>query len=103
MIMKLRLGHYLRSTGSEDHLVLCTLIGQYFALPLLRPEHMKVQVQRLEQELEKATRHPKCTRSDRKSFNRFHRYVVRTWMIGHGPEAVSVFGARHKTNNVLER
>jgi hypothetical protein len=28
---------------------------------------------------------------------------VKTWMIGHGPDEISVFQARHKTNNVTER
>lgn len=102
-LMQLRLGHYIRSSGSEVHLVIANVLGQYFALPLLKAEHMKPQIQRLEAELEKATRLPNCSRSDRRKFNKFHRYIVRTWMIGQGPETVSVFGARHKTNNTLER
>lgn len=82
--------------------MLSHLLRQYFALTLLRPEHMKGEVERLERELREQTL-LHCTAADRKSFNRFHNYVVKTWMIGYGPEQISVFGAKHKTNNVIER
>ena len=97
-----RLGHYLRASGSPAVMVLSHLLRQYFALSLLKPEHMKPEMDRIEDELKTQTL-AFCTADDRKRFMLFHHYVIKTWMIGHGPEQISVFGAKFKTNNVIER
>jgi len=96
------LGHYLRGTGSPGTVVLSHLLRQYFALSLLKPEHMKPEMDRIEAELKTQTL-AFCTAVDRRRFMMFHHYVVATWMVGHGPEQISVFGAKHKTNNAIER
>lgn len=99
---RFRLGHYLRGSGSKGQVLLSHLLRQFFALPLLRPEDMKPEMTRLEAELKDLTKNH-CTADDRKAFNQLFNYIVKTWMIGHGPDEISVFQARHKTNNVTER
>ena len=62
---------------------------------------MKPEVERLERELRQLSTHVAVTVAER--LNRFHLYVVNYWMNLMGPVNISVAGALHKTNNVLER
>jgi len=103
MIKKFHLGKYFRANGSAVVVVLSSLLRQYLAIPLLRAEDMRAEVLRLEAEIKAATLPPKVTKEDRRNFNRFHQYFVRTWMIGMGPNTISVYQGIQKTNNVIER
>jgi len=62
---------------------------------------MKAEVERLEKELQQLSGHVAHTVAER--LNRFHIYVVNYWMNLMGPINISVAGALHKTNNVIER
>ncbi len=99
---KFRLAGYLRPTGSEHQKQISHRLRQYFAMPLLKPEDMQPQMNRLKDEM-KALVLAHCTPEEQKSFNALHNYIIKTWMIRYGPEEISVFGAIHKTNNVTER
>jgi len=72
------------------------------ALPLLKPEDMRAQLERLEVEVREAATET-CTQEIVARFNSFHNYVVAYWMKQHGPYNISVFGTKHKTNNIAER
>ena len=98
----LGLGAYLRPRGNQTQKKLSHLARQYMAVPLLRPEDMKGQVERIGKEIRAlATVH--CTAKVVRSFNKLHNYIVKYWMEYQGPTNVSVFGATHKTNNIHER
>ena len=98
----LGLAPYLRPRGNKTQKSLSHLVRQYMALPLLRAEDMKGQVERIGKEIRAlATAH--CTAKVVKNFNRLHNYVCKYWMQYQGPANVSVFGATHKTNNIHER
>ena len=98
----LGLGAFLRPRGNKTQKTLSHLVRQYMAIPLLRPEDMKGQVERIGKAIRAlATLH--CTAKVVRAFNKLHNYVVRYWMQYHGPANVSVFGATHKTNNIHER
>lgn len=92
----------MRPTGSAHQVQLSHRLRQYLGLPLLKPEDMKPQMDRLKEEI-KALVLEHCTQAERVSFNRLHNYVVEYWMKRHGPEEISVFNAQQKTNNVTER
>ena len=98
----LQLGAFLRPRGNKTQKTLSHLVRQYMALPLLRQEDMKGQVERIGKEIRAlATVH--CTPKVVRSFNKLHNYITKYWMQYHGPANVSVFGATHKTNNIHER
>ena len=97
-----RLGPYLRPRGNKTQQQLSNLVREYLALPLLKPEDMRGQVERIGREIKAiATTH--CTRTVLRRFNRLHNYILTYWMQHHGPSNISVFGALHKTNNLHER
>ncbi len=62
---------------------------------------MKGELERLEKELRQLSEHVSSTVAER--LNKFHNYVVDYWMNLIGPTNLSVAGALHKTNNMLER
>ena len=97
-----RLGPYLRPRGNKTQQQLSNLVREYLALPLLKPEDMKGQVERIGREI-KAVATTHCTRTVLRRFNRLHNYILNYWMQHHGPANISVFGALHKTNNLHER
>lgn len=76
-------------------------LRQYASLPLLRAAHIADQVRRLERELRALCKDLPLDVG--RKLNAFHRYVVDTWMLKFGPESISVYGAAHKTNNIIER
>jgi len=99
---KFRLAAYLRPTGSEPQRQLSHRLRQYFALPLLKPEDMYPEMNRLKNEIkELVVQH--CTPEEQVAFNSLHNYLIKTWMMRFGPEEISVYNAVHKTNNVTER
>lgn len=98
---KFKLGGFFRPTGKPEHEAISFRLRQYFSLPLLRPQHMKAQMLRLENELKTAA--ARATTEVRKRLNLFHNYVASYWMKLHGPQNISVAGCDHKTNNVIER
>lgn len=99
---KFKLGPFLRSTKESNQAMLSHKLRQYMALPLLKPHDMRAQLQRLEREVSTfAKKH--FSEHVVKRFNGFHNYVVSYWMKFHGPDNVSVFNAKHKTNNINER
>jgi hypothetical protein len=99
---KFRLAGYLRPSGDPNQKLLSHRVRQYFALPLLRPEDMYGEMQRLKNEIkELVVAH--CTPKIRRAFNDLHNYIIKSWMIRYGPSEISVFGSPHKTNNILER
>lgn len=99
---KFRLAAYLRPSGDENQSQISFRTRQYFALPLLRPEDMYGEMERLKNEM-KALVVAHCTPEIRRAFNALHNYIIQSWMIRYGPEEISVYGSPHKTNNVLER
>lgn len=99
---KFRLGAYLRPGANPHQAILSDRLRQYMALPLLKPEDMKPQVERLGNDI-KTTATENCTRDVVKRFNGLHNYVINYWMKLQGPNNISTFGAVHKTNNVNER
>jgi hypothetical protein len=62
---------------------------------------MRPEVERLEKELRQLATSVAPTIAER--LNKFHNYVVDYWMNLMGPTNLSVAGALHKTNNVIER
>lgn len=99
---KFRLAGYLRATGHGYQKQLSHRLRQYFALPLLKPEHMIGEMTRLKEEIrDLVLRH--CTVEEQRAFNDVHNYIVKSWMIRFGPNEISVFGAPYKTNNINER
>ena len=98
---KFRLAGYLRATGSGHHVQISHRLRQYFGLPLLKPEDMIGQMNRLKNEMKELV--TQLNPEEQRAFNQLHNYIIRTWMIGYGPEQVSVFGAPYKTNNINER
>lgn len=98
---KFKLAGFVRPTGKAEHQAISFVLRQYFALPLLRPEDMRGEVRRLEEEMKCAS--ARATPEIRKRLNLFHNYVINYWMRLLGPETISVAGVDHKTNNVTER
>ena len=76
-------------------------LRQYINLPLVKPGHMPDEVRRLEMELRELCKD--VPPNVGKNLNGFHKYIVETWMQRVGPRDISVYGAPHKTNNVIER
>lgn len=62
---------------------------------------MKQEVERLEKQLKQMTTHVAPSIAER--LNRFHLYVVDYWMVLFGTINLSVAGATHQTNNIIER
>ena len=82
----LGLAPYLRPRGNKTQKSLSHLVRQYMALPLLRAEDMKGQVERIGKEIRAlATAH--CTAKVVKNFNRLHNYVCKYWMQYQGSTA----------------
>lgn len=102
MKSKFRLAAYLRPSGDENQKQLSFRLRQYFGLPLLRPEDMFGQMERLKTEI-KALVVAHCTPEIQRAFQDLHNYIIKSWMIRYGPDEISVFGAPHKTNNIIER
>ena len=96
------LGPYLRPRGNKTQKELSNLVRQYMALPLLRAEDMKGQVERIGKEIRAITT-VHCTVKVVRKFNKLHNYIVKYWMQFQGPANISVYGATHKTNNIHER
>ena len=98
---KFNLGAFFRPKSHHIQKLISFIIRQYMALPLLKPHHMKGEVERLGTELRKAVKDlaPCVIRR----CNNLHNYIVRFWMRLHGPNNISVTGALHKTNNLSER
>ena len=71
------------------------------ALPLLKPHHMKGEVERIGRELREQVKH--LSPSVIQRCNNLHNYILRYWMKLHGPHNISVADALHKTNNISER
>jgi len=101
LVSKFNLGALYRATGSAAQKRISHVLRQYFGIPLLKPNHMKGEIERLERELRALSTHVAPTIAER--LNRFHIYVVNYWMNFMGPVNISVAGALHKTNNVIER
>lgn len=76
-------------------------LRQYINMPLVKPVHMPNEVRRLEGELRALCK--EVPQDMGRNLNAFHRYFVEHWMLRVGPQDVSVYGAPHKTNNVIER
>jgi hypothetical protein len=101
MVSKFQLGPFYRPSGSAAQKNISDVLRQYFGLPLLKPNHMRGEVERLEKELRQLSAHVAPTIAER--LNKFHLYVVDYWMNFMGPLNLSVAGALHKTNNMIER
>ena len=72
------------------------------SLPLLKPEHIGPEVERIGDDIRRlAAQH--LTKSDIHKLNALHNYIITFWLKFHGPENISVFGTFHKTNNISER
>lgn len=76
-------------------------LRQYLQLPLIKAVHIPAEVRRLERELRALCKD--VPEDMGRNLNRFHRYFIETWMQRVGPAEISVFGAPHKTNNIIER
>ena len=96
-----RLASYFRPRNNQTQIQVSNRLRQYLALPLLKPLHMRSEVERIGNDLKHLTKD--MTRDVIKRFNRLHNYVVKYWMRFHGPNNISVNGADHKTNNISER
>jgi len=101
LVTKFNLAPLYRPNGSPPQKRISEVLRQYFGLPLLKPNHMKSEVERLEKELRQLSTHVAPKVAER--LNRFHIYVVNYWMNLMGPINISVAGALHKTNNIIER
>lgn len=100
-IKKLGLSAFYKPRGSAAQKRISNILRQYFALPLLKQNHMKPEVERLERELRSLTRFVTPKIADK--LNKFHLYIVNFWMRLFGAKNLSLAGALHKTNNILER
>lgn len=98
---KFGLAAFFRPSGRPLHNQISVLLRQFFALPLLKPHHVKGEVQRLEAELRTISR--LCTKDVAKRLNKFTNYVINFWCRLMGASTISVAGCDHKTNNVIER
>ena len=98
---KFHLGGFWNPSSKQLYSAVGFRLRQYICLPLLRAEHIGDQVRRLEKELRKLCKDLPADVGKR--LNSFHHYVVDTWMVRVGAENISVYGATHKTNNVIER
>jgi len=98
---KFGLGPFFRPGKQELQVRISTTLRKYFALPLLKPCHIREQVGNLEAELKSHSRF--CTKEVARKLNRFHVYFVDYWMKLQGCETISVVGMAHKTNNIVER
>lgn len=98
---KFRLAGLFRRNGSVIQQKLSSLLRQYFGLPLLKHQHMRGELERLERELRQVCRHQTPEIAER--INGFHNYVITYWMSLQGSYTISVEGAQHKTNNIAER
>ena len=95
------LGGYIRLGKQKLHNEISLTLRKYFAVPLLKPCHIRNEVFNLEAELKKHASY--CPPEIAKRLNRFHNYFVNYWMRLIGCETISVAGCEHKTNNVIER
>ena len=101
MKSKFNLGAFYKPRGSPAQQRISHVLRQYFGLPLLKPNHMRGEVERLERQLRELSK--EVAPDVAKRLNNFHLYVVDYWMTLIGPTNLSVAGALHKTNNVTER
>lgn len=98
---KFGLAAYVRSGTQKLQNQISLTLRKYFALPLLKPSHIRNEVMNLEVEMKKLASY--CPPDIAKRMNRFHNYFVNYWMRLIGCETISVAGCEHKTNNVIER
>ena len=98
---KFRLSALYRAKGNALSEKISHLIRQYFSLPLIHSAEMKPQLERLEREVKNLL--PNLTQSVGERLNAFHAYIIRFWMQLLGNQTLSVVGAPHKTNNMIER
>ena len=98
---KFRLASFFRPKGSDVAKKISHVIRQYFAIPLLRVDHFKREVDRLGEELRQLSQ--KVTPLEASRLNKFHNYFVSYWCRLQGADHISVFGATHTTNNIIER
>jgi len=101
MKSKFGLAAYFRPGKQDLHNAISVTLRKYFALPLIKSEQIRGQVEQLEIELKSIA--AGCTPEVAKKLNRFHNYVVEFWMKLQGGGSISVVGCPHKTNNVMER
>ena len=80
---------------------LSELLRMLFALPLLKPEHMRAAVESVGQHLKVITK--EFAREVAKKVNKFYNYLIKFWMKLIGGKTISVYKVQHKTNNVAER
>lgn len=101
MKSKFGLAAFVRSGKQKLHNQISLVLRKYFAIPLLKPAHIRNEVLNLENELKKLASY--CPPDIAKKLNKFHNYFIDYWMKLIGCETVSVAGSEHKTNNVAER
>lgn len=99
---KFRLGNFYRPKGSALQKKITNIFRQYFAIPLIRHQHMRGEVERLERELRQVAQEVRLPAVARR-LNQFHNYFVQFWMRLNGSQTLSVFESPHKTNNLTER
>ena len=100
---KFHLGGFYKPKGTQIQRRLLLILQQYFALPMLREVHMRAKVDKLEKELRAIPTSGLVSEETSRGLNRFHNYMVKFWMAKQGSSTISVSGALHKTNNVIER
>lgn len=98
---KFGLAAFIRPSGKPRHNQISFLLRQFFSLPLLKPQHIRGEVQRLESELKTISR--LHTKDVARRLNKFCNYVISYWCRLMGADTISVAGCDHKTNNVIER
>ena len=70
---------------------------------MLREAHMRAEVEKLGKQLRAYATSGLVSEDTARRLNKFHNYVVEFWMAKQGSSTISVAGATHKTNNVIER
>lgn len=101
MKSKFGLAGFFRPSGRSLHNQISLLLRQFFALPLLKPQHVRGEVERLEGEMKRISRF--TTKDVARRLNKFCNYIVGFWCRLMGANTISVAGCEHKTNNVIER
>jgi hypothetical protein len=97
-----RLGHVFLKNAKPIHKKLRFVFRQFFALAMLRPLHMKGQLERLERELRGICE--ELPVGEATNVNKwFNVYVLGYWFRLRGADNISVFGATRATNNRMER
>lgn len=98
---KFKLGSFYNPKGSAQQKQFVRIVRQIMALPLLRSQHLRGEVNRLEQEMKDFALTTTAEVSRR--MNAFINYIITFWMRLAGSHTISVYGSPHKTNNVTER